>query len=651
MPFIQFFKYLARKPDMPENEVKQSNINRLKLWIPNTIILNDNNLPPMWFYSSPDGYVYRTDQLNPKNVVAKLSNYSSPDELVALIKKLQYKDQSNICGNTIKLVSSKELLNATASQFQLSETTVIQKFIKSNGPKAFICRTVWRKGRNPYSWIITNKCDFYSEEKIPEYQKYITNVNVMNSCTIVHTCKGKYVDETIPYIHNILRYLYLTLHINFQEFVCDFIKDESGIWWMVNVKAFIFDHPIPDEINTKVILNYGDEIAIEQQENIHKQNKSKYQKVKQCKYCETILPEIELTQKMTLKMIIQTDKHLMHRNKNFQWLQRSDIKHIDTPLLYQEHKVCHPCYKLYTETEKLIQYEYNFAKILGIPCNEETKYNLVSLDQAEQAYGGNLTAYLYCEQNKIGTLKLSLKDFLSDKVLKREYYKVFDGPALPTLKWGLNLTIGMFNSGLVDVKNIKLQEKDGIYLPCPDYYASEPLPLEWIQLINEKKDYIAPLRLQTIQKNSDKSNQGTPRKNSHSISKLQKPSQFLQQQQQTSSLKYQSGQQCFPQNFATTTQSQFYTLGYSTENFNNTNNQNAQQKQSQIISELSAFKKGVQFADWNDAQYNIEDNVQQNTNQHLYSGDYKSENTCEDTKVLEELVKKEIKSYTEENKR
>ena len=55
----------------------------------------------------------------------------------------------------------------------------------------------------------------------------------MNSCTIVNTCNGKYVDETLPYIKNILRYLNINLHVSFSEFVCDFIKDESGIWWMV----------------------------------------------------------------------------------------------------------------------------------------------------------------------------------------------------------------------------------------------------------------------------------------------------------------------------------------------------------------------------------------------------------------------------------
>ena len=42
MPYILFTKYLARKPDMPEDEVQQSKANRLKIWIPDTIVLNDD---------------------------------------------------------------------------------------------------------------------------------------------------------------------------------------------------------------------------------------------------------------------------------------------------------------------------------------------------------------------------------------------------------------------------------------------------------------------------------------------------------------------------------------------------------------------------------------------------------------------------------
>jgi LMBR1 domain-containing protein 1 len=161
----------------------------------------------MWFYTAPDGYVYRTDAFNSKNVSTKLSNYASPDELVAVIKNKLFRSLS-VAGNSIKLVSARDLPIMCSAAFQnragkrskylyfsnilksncylpkktsyyffyiipKTELTVIQKFVKSNGPKAFVCRTCWRKGRNAYAWIITNRSDFYAEDRTPDTQKYI----------------------------------------------------------------------------------------------------------------------------------------------------------------------------------------------------------------------------------------------------------------------------------------------------------------------------------------------------------------------------------------------------------------------------------------------------------------------------------------------
>ena len=57
---------------------------------------------------------------------------------------------------------------------------------------------------------------------------------------------------------------------------------------------------------------------------------------------------------MTLKMIILTDRYLLHRGKTFKWLQRSDINNIELHSMYEEHRVCERCYKLYTYTKELM---------------------------------------------------------------------------------------------------------------------------------------------------------------------------------------------------------------------------------------------------------------------------------------------------------
>ena len=160
-----------------------------------------------------------------------------------------------------------------------------------------MCRSVWRKNANSYAWIITNKNDFYNDEIKNEMSKYIANPRQMNSCTIVHTCRGKYVEETTPLINNIIYYLNVHLNVTFAEFIADFIKDEAGIWWLINVKGFILE-PLRHTLNLKVITHAGEEVASEiQLGSSVKMKRTLYDqcnKMKMCRYCEDMFPEAEL---------------------------------------------------------------------------------------------------------------------------------------------------------------------------------------------------------------------------------------------------------------------------------------------------------------------------------------------------------------------
>jgi len=258
-PFVFFFKFLARRPDVDNST---SNLNRLKLWLPDTILTSDGDNPPMWLYTSQDGYVHRTDNFSAKNITNKLGSFASPDELVAVLKKPQVKDFAWV-GNDIRLLTMKDL--SVISQSIVSskgDVICLQKFVKSIGPKAFICRTCWRKGKNSSVWVITNNKDFFSEEEnLTENQRYITNPKAMNSCTIVNSIRGRYVEETTPYVANLVKYIEHNIPgVRFEEFIADFVKDESGTWWLVNVRGFHLVDKI--NINPKIFLASPDEIDL-----------------------------------------------------------------------------------------------------------------------------------------------------------------------------------------------------------------------------------------------------------------------------------------------------------------------------------------------------------------------------------------------------
>lgn len=115
----------------------------------------------------------------------------------------------------------------------------IQKFIKPKGPRAFVNRTVWRRDRQIQSWMITNKVDFNcNDSKISEYNKFCTNMKIINSCSIIQLKTGKSLEETGMYLENIVKYFETHKNIKFEEIVGDFIKDANDVWWLINIKGF-----------------------------------------------------------------------------------------------------------------------------------------------------------------------------------------------------------------------------------------------------------------------------------------------------------------------------------------------------------------------------------------------------------------------------
>jgi hypothetical protein len=99
-PLAYFWKYFLTN----ENE----NF-KLKVNIPDTIVLNDIDINAFWLYTNELGLVEKNENFTSKDIVNRLGNYGNGDELVALSKKPQYNIQGNLVGNDIKLMSTKEI--------------------------------------------------------------------------------------------------------------------------------------------------------------------------------------------------------------------------------------------------------------------------------------------------------------------------------------------------------------------------------------------------------------------------------------------------------------------------------------------------------------------------------------------------------------
>lgn len=87
MPFLYFYKYLARKPEYCKRDLTK--YQKLELWIPDTIVFNDSECP-YWIYTNHEGVVCRTEDFNERHIVSKLGNQYSIDELVVCCKYVTY---------------------------------------------------------------------------------------------------------------------------------------------------------------------------------------------------------------------------------------------------------------------------------------------------------------------------------------------------------------------------------------------------------------------------------------------------------------------------------------------------------------------------------------------------------------------------------
>ncbi len=155
---MQFFKYLAVKPDLEQDLMNAGkDIKRLKLNVPDTIVLNDND-SSYWVYTDIDGCVRRT-RFYDGDVIDKFkSQVNDENEVIAI-----YKSPPNKNGrgeeNMVEVLNLESL-----ERYLLSKNNsecMIQRYVKCRGPKAFICRSVWCKKKPPYVYILTNEVNSY----------------------------------------------------------------------------------------------------------------------------------------------------------------------------------------------------------------------------------------------------------------------------------------------------------------------------------------------------------------------------------------------------------------------------------------------------------------------------------------------------------
>ena len=374
-PSIFFFKFLANKPDYEkENSEKgKKATSKLKLYVPDTIVLNDLD-SNYWIYTDIEGNVNRIEETDSDVIEKFKSNDKDENELIG-VSKMPISKDGRVDENRLDLLNLDELEKCLFSKS--GSQIAIQRFIKCRGPKAFVCRSVWRRNKPAYIYILTNKANFHDNVK-NQNLKYVVNSREPSSYFAFYSTSGKHLEETMYYMNNIVKFIEGHSDIEFSELAGDFVKDEAGIWWFINLKAMkiknidkfkpdAYGNSTPPQldffINRRGSMGYQRGVM----------RKFDYQTKIRCKLCGIDYSKQKLKYKLTTKMILETDKMLKHvqfDKSKFNVIDRADLKHTDYSMIYLPYRVCEDCYLLFETLNDIKNYQIEIANIFRNPVDK-----------------------------------------------------------------------------------------------------------------------------------------------------------------------------------------------------------------------------------------------------------------------------------------
>ncbi|ETW05912.1 hypothetical protein H310_03554 [Aphanomyces invadans] len=407
LPGVYFYKYLAsvadvggeqdkdalptERPDdttchIPLRSVGHPKL-QLKCWLPDTIVFGAN-FPPVWLYSDQNGYIRKVINFQDAHVMEKLGNRRFENDPVVVFKEPQVVKMSTgvtttAGGNHIKLYNTLELKSALTKAIGSPVTFALQKYVKPKGPKAFVVRAVYKAGRPAFGWTITNKVPF-DAPNLPCLNRFCTLTALNESCSFAKLTERAVADLMEVHVR-MLKYVEASLRLAFESVVADYIKDDMGQWWLIQVKCFRLKSMRPTSLSSKLGDAYDrstvqddldDDAPVATKPNQHASAPDpdgwKVHKMVPCKLCQVLYLQHEVAYKMTMKMMYETIARIRLRsaidaNLAFLGHPKDDL---DSGLLYQTWNVCNLCYALYERDQALLKVEAKFTAYLGCPTRE-----------------------------------------------------------------------------------------------------------------------------------------------------------------------------------------------------------------------------------------------------------------------------------------
>lgn len=89
-----------------------------------------------------------------------------------------------------------------------------------------------------------------------------------------------------------------------------------------------------------------------------------------CKFCGMKFMPQKLKYNLTTKMILETDLMLKHVGIDMKFIERPDLKHTDSSVLYLPFRVCEDCYLLFETLNEIKNFQIQIGNFFRIPVND-----------------------------------------------------------------------------------------------------------------------------------------------------------------------------------------------------------------------------------------------------------------------------------------
>jgi hypothetical protein len=271
------------------------NLKRLRMWIPDTVVYCGRD-GPVWLYTHTDGYVYRSHSFDTSRLTRRLGTPKSPDNIVAVRKEsifvaVEEDHQSTFAksttsdsgparelhvkarkkytfdGNNTRVINTRELDDLVTQMGSRNDDNVfiLQRYVECHGPQAFLIRSFYQRGKQPYAWMVSNRTHFDDpwdgdikgrdnkkggsinngngkKMSIPSsvlIARFCTDIHTPGACTFAHL-RGRASKPTAELTDRIHQHLQRAIGRAIETLVCDYVRDRNGDLWLLQVKAFKF---------------------------------------------------------------------------------------------------------------------------------------------------------------------------------------------------------------------------------------------------------------------------------------------------------------------------------------------------------------------------------------------------------------------------